>query len=646
MRDFLRRILGKRQVFQSPPAGYLNPYSTLGELDMYLITEGRHEKLWEVLGAHVQRDASGELIGTSFAVWAPNAKNVSLICDSNFWDKKTNPMIPLGSNGLWEIFIPEIGPGTKYKFAVHGRDGRWVDHADPLARQTEVPPHTASIVNESSYLWSDTEWMSNRAMYQPWKSPVAVYEVHLGSWKPGLGYRELATELGDYVLSQGFTHVEFLPVTEHPYSPSWGYQVTSYFAPTSRFGSPDDFRFLVDELHKKGIGVILDWVPAHFPKDEWALARFDGTALYEHEDPRLGEHPDWGTLIFNFGRNEVRNFLVTSALYWLEEFHIDGLRVDAVASMLYLDYSRKEGEWVPNEHGGRENLAAVRFLQEATATAYKKYPGIMMIAEESTAWGGVTKPTSDNGLGFGFKWNMGWMHDTLQYLHHEPVHRVYHHNEITFSILYAWSENFLLPLSHDEVVHGKGALVNKFPGDRWQKLATLRALYGFMWAHPGKKLLFMGCEFAQNDEWRESQSLDWHLTQYAEHSGVQNLIAEINHCYKENVALWQKDIFAEGFQWLVGDDGSGNTLAFVRWSENGSPLISITNFSPVPHENYRLPLPLPGTWREILNTDDMKFGGSGVTNQLLISAPEEHRGFANSVVMRVPPLATVWLTRN
>ena len=644
MRDFLRRILGKRQVFQSPPAGYLNPYSTLGELDMYLITEGRHEKLWEVLGAHVQRDASGELIGTSFAVWAPNAKNVSLICDSNFWDKKTNPMIPLGSNGLWEIFIPDIGPGTKYKFAVHGRDGRWVDHADPLARQTEVPPHTASIVNESSYLWSDSEWMSNRAMYQPWKSPVAVYEVHLGSWKPGLDYRELATELGNYVLSQGFTHVEFLPVTEHPYSPSWGYQVTSYFAPTSRFGSPDDFRFLVDELHKKGIGVILDWVPAHFPKDEWALARFDGTALYEHEDPRLGEHPDWGTLIFNFGRNEVRNFLVTSALYWLEEFHIDGLRVDAVASMLYLDYSRKEGEWVPNEHGGRENLAAVRFLQEATATAYKKYPGIMMIAEESTAWGGVTKPTSDNGLGFGFKWNMGWMHDTLQYLHHEPVHRVYHHNEITFSILYAWSENFLLPLSHDEVVHGKGALVNKFPGDRWQKLATLRALYGFMWAHPGKKLLFMGCEFAQNDEWRESQSLDWHLTQYAEHSGVQNLITEINHRYKENAALWQKDIFAEGFQWLVGDDGSGNTLAFVRWPENGSPLISITNFSPVPHENYRLPLPLPGTWREIINTDDMKFGGSGVTNKLLISAPEEHRGFANSVVMRVPPLATVWIS--
>jgi len=541
MKSFLARFIGKRQKFQSPPAGYLNPHSTLGELDMYLITEGRHENLWDVLGAHVRRDLEGELIGTAFAVWAPNARSVSLICDNNFWDRKTNPMIPLGSNGLWEIFLPDLGPGTKYKFAIEGRDGKWVDHADPMARQTEVPPHTASIVNESTYQWSDAPWMTDRAMYQPWKSPISVYEVHLGSWKPGLSYRELAKELGDYVLSQGFTHIEFLPVTEHPYSPSWGYQVTSYFAPTSRFGTPDDFRYLVDELHKKGIGVLLDWVPAHFPKDEWALARFDGTALYEHEDPRLGEHPDWGTLIFNFGRNEVRNFLVSSALYWFEEFHIDGLRVDAVASMLYLDYSRKEGEWVPNEFGGRENLAAVRFLQEATATAYKRYPGIMMIAEESTAWGGVTKPTSENGLGFGFKWNMGWMHDTLKYLHHEPVHRVYHHNEITFSILYAWSENFLLPLSHDEVVHGKGALVNKFPGDRWQKLATLRALYGYMWAHPGKKLLFMGSEFAQNDEWRESQSLDWHLTQYEEHSGVQQLISDINHEYQNAPALWQKD---------------------------------------------------------------------------------------------------------
>ena len=643
MKSFFARFVGKRQKFQSPPAGYLNPHSTLGELDMYLITEGRHENLWDVLGSHVRRDSEGELIGTAFAVWAPNARSVSLICDNNFWDRKSNPMIPLGSNGLWEIFIPDLGPGTKYKFAIEGRDGKWVDHADPMARQTEVPPHTASIVNESNYQWSDASWMTNRAMYQPWKSPVSVYEVHLGSWKPGLTYRELAKELGDYVLSQGFTHIEFLPVTEHPYSPSWGYQVTSYFAPTSRFGTPDDFRYLVDELHQRGIGVLLDWVPAHFPKDEWALARFDGTALYEHEDPRLGEHPDWGTLIFNFGRNEVRNFLVSSALYWFEEFHIDGLRVDAVASMLYLDYSRKEGEWVPNEFGGRENLAAVRFLQEATATAYKRYPGIMMIAEESTAWGGVTKPTSENGLGFGFKWNMGWMHDTLQYLHHEPVHRVYHHNEITFSILYAWSENFLLPLSHDEVVHGKGALVNKFPGDRWQKLATLRALYGYMWAHPGKKLLFMGSEFAQNDEWRESQSLDWHLTQYGEHNGVQKLIADINSGYRNNPALWQKDVLTDGFQWLIGDDGAGNTLAFARWAEDGSCLISVTNFSPVPHEHYRLPVPANGKWHEILNTDDPRYGGSGVTNSSLQLLKEEHRGQPFSIVMKLPPLATVWL---
>ena len=645
MKSFLARFIGKRQKFQSPPAGYLNPHSTLGELDLYLITEGRHENLWDVLGAHVRRDLEGELIGTAFAVWAPNARSVSLICDNNFWDRKTNPMIPLGSNGLWEIFLPDLGPGTKYKFAIEGRDGKWVDHADPMARQTEVPPHTASIVNESSYQWSDAPWMTDRAMYQPWKSPISVYEVHLGSWKPGLSYRELAKELGDYVLSQGFTHIEFLPVTEHPYSPSWGYQVTSYFAPTSRFGTPDDFRYLVDELHKKGIGVLLDWVPAHFPKDEWALARFDGTALYEHEDPRLGEHPDWGTLIFNFGRNEVRNFLVSSALYWFEEFHIDGLRVDAVASMLYLDYSRKEGEWVPNEFGGRENLAAVRFLQEATATAYKRYPGIMMIAEESTAWGGVTKPTSENGLGFGFKWNMGWMHDTLKYLHHEPVHRVYHHNEITFSILYAWSENFLLPLSHDEVVHGKGALVNKFPGDRWQKLATLRALYGYMWAHPGKKLLFMGSEFAQNDEWRESQSLDWHLTQYEEHSGVQQLISDINHEYQNAPALWQKDVMSSGFQWLIGDDGSGNTLAFARWADDGSALISVTNFSPVPHERYRLPVPKSGPWKEIINTDSLKYGGSGFVNSDLVLTDVESHGCENSLLMRLPPLATIWISQ-
>ena len=644
MRERLMRLFSKRSNYQSPPAGYLNPHSTLGELDLHLITEGRHEKLWQVLGAQVKRNTAGELIGTAFSVWAPNARNVSLICDLNFWDRKSHPMIPLGPSGVWEIFIPDLGPGVKYKFAVEGRDGRWVDHADPLARQTETPPHTASIVNESDFKWGDERWMNLRSMYQPWRSPVSVYEVHLGSWKPGLNYRELAAELADYVKDQGFTHIEFLPVTEHPYSPSWGYQVTSYFAPTSRFGTPDEFRYLVDHLHKNEIGIILDWVPAHFPKDEWALARFDGTALYEHEDPKLGEHPDWGTLIFNFGRNEVRNFLVASALYWLDEFHIDGLRVDAVASMLYLDYSRKEGEWVPNEHGGRENLAAVKLLQETTATAYKKHPGIMMIAEESTAWSGVTKPTSDNGLGFGFKWNMGWMHDTLQYLHHEPVHRVYHHNEITFSILYAWSENFLLPLSHDEVVHGKGALVNKFPGDRWQKMATLRALYGYMWAHPGKKLLFMGCEFAQNDEWGSEKSLDWHLVQYDEHAGVQKLISDLNLLYKKSQALWQKDVFSDGFQWLVGDDASGNTLAFARWSDSGEVVVSVTNFSPVPHEQYLLPLPSGGSWHELLNTDDSKYGGSGVTNTAIHVEQFEHKGFKHSTKLRVPPLGTIWLS--
>lgn len=644
MRERFMRLFSKRSSYQSPPAGYLNPHSTLGELDLHLITEGRHEKLWQVLGAQVKRNTAGELIGTAFSVWAPNARNVSLICDLNFWDRKSHPMIPLGPSGVWEIFIPDLGPGVKYKFAVEGRDGRWVDHADPLARQTETPPHTASIVNESDFKWGDERWMNQRSMYQPWRSPVSVYEVHLGSWKPGLNYRELAAELADYVKDQGFTHIEFLPVTEHPYSPSWGYQVTSYFAPTSRFGTPDEFRYLVDHLHKNEIGIILDWVPAHFPKDEWALARFDGTALYEHEDPKLGEHPDWGTLIFNFGRNEVRNFLVASALYWLDEFHIDGLRVDAVASMLYLDYSRKEGEWIPNEHGGRENLAAVKLLQETTATAYKKHPGIMMIAEESTAWSGVTKPTSDNGLGFGFKWNMGWMHDTLQYLHHEPVHRVYHHNEITFSILYAWSENFLLPLSHDEVVHGKGALVNKFPGDRWQKMATLRALYGYMWAHPGKKLLFMGCEFAQNDEWSSEKSLDWHLAQYNEHAGVQKLISDLNHLYKKSQALWQKDVFNDGFQWLVGDDASGNTLAFARWSDSGEVVVSVTNFSPVPHEQYLLPLPSGCSWHELLNTDDPKYGGSGVINSAIHVEEFEHKGFKHSTKLRVPPLGTIWLS--
>ena len=634
------KLFVKNQKSEVASATYLNPHSSLGELDLYLIGEGRHEQLWKALGAQVKRDEAGALLGTAFSVWAPNARAVSLIGDHNYWDRNTHQMLRVGSSGIWEIFIADISAGTKYKFAVCGIDGRWVDHADPMARATEIPPLTASVVEESTYAWNDDAWIEKRSHFQSWRSAISVYEVHLGSWKLGLSYRDLATELVDYVQQQGFTHVEFLPVTEHPYGPSWGYQVTSFFAPTSRFGSPDEFKFLVDALHNAGIGVILDWVPAHFPKDEWALAKFDGTALYEHADPRLGEHPDWGTLIFNFGRNEVRNFLVASALYWLTEYHIDGLRVDAVASMLYLDYSREEGEWLPNVNGGRENLEAVQLLQEATSTAYKTHPGIMMIAEESTAWSGVTGDTSSGGLGFGFKWNMGWMHDTLQYLQHEPIHRVYHHNELTFSILYAWSENFMLPLSHDEVVHGKGQLVNKFPGDRWQKVATLKALYGFMWAHPGKKLLFMGSEFAQNDEWSESAGLQWHLTEYAEHQGVQRAVSDLNTIYKQTAALWEKDTHPEGFSWLVNNDGAANVVAFTRWDDHATPLVSITNFSPVPHENYQMPFPTAGTWTEILNTDDPVYGGSGVRNEQILV------GQSQMASVRIPPLATVWLKRS
>jgi len=610
---------------------------SLSDLDLYLIGEGRHEQLWNALGAHVVRDASGSVTGTSFAVWAPNARSVSLVGDHNSWVKDSTPMSPRESSGIWEVFVPGISAGARYKFAILGIDGRWVDHADPMARQSEVPPATASIVSESSFTWSDSQWLSDRQNFEPWRAPVSVYEMHLGSWRPGLSYRDLAIELVEYLKAMAYTHVQFLPVMEHPFGGSWGYQVTGFYSPTSRFGSPDDFKYLINALHEAGFGVIVDWVPAHFPKDEWALARFDGTALYEHEDPRRGEHPDWGTLIFNYGRNEVRNFLVSSALYWLTEFHIDGIRVDAVASMLYLDYSRKEGEWLPNKFGGRENLEAVSLLQEVTATAYRTAPGIMMIAEESTAWSGVTKPTGENGLGFGFKWNMGWMHDTLEYISHEPIHRIYHHNEVTFSILYAWSENFMLPLSHDEVVHGKGSLIAKIPGDRWQKLATLRALYGFMWAHPGKKLLFMGCDFAQSEEWSESRSLDWHLTDYDEHQGVQRSVASMNSLYRATPALWQKDTSPEGFTWIKNNDGAGNTLAFTRWSDNGTPLVCITNFSPVPHEQYALALPKAGTWYEAFNSDDLAYGGSGVKNGDITSLPGQE------TILRVPPLGTIWL---
>src|SRR5712692_375896 len=486
---------------------------TLGEMDLHLIGEGRHEELWRVLGARVRP----KLGGTSFAVWAPNAGGVRVIGDFNHWDGRAHPMRSLGGSGVWELFLPGVGSGVRYKYEICGLDGSWHRKADPMASWAETPPATASVVFESGYQWSDRDWMAARADRDPLREPMSIYEVHLGSWRPGLSYAELAEALVGYVRERGFTHVEFLPVAEHPYGGSWGYQVTSYYAPSARFGSPDDFRHLIDKLHQAGIGVLVDWVPAHFPRDEWALARFDGTQLYEHSDPHRGEHPDWGTLIFDYGRREVRNFLVANAVYWLEEFHVDGLRVDAVASMLYLDYSRKPGQWTPNVLGGRENLDAISFLQEVNATCYKRNPGIVMIAEESTAWPGVTRPVHLGGLGFGLKWNMGWMHDTLSYLAHDPVYRRYHHNEITFSLIYAFSENFILPLSHDEVVHGKGSLLGKMPGDEWKRFAGLRALLAYMWAHPGKKLLFMGGELGQAQEWSHDRSLDWHLLGDAGH---------------------------------------------------------------------------------------------------------------------------------
>ena len=619
---------------------------TLGELDTYLITEGRHEKLWNVLGAHQKSftTSHGEVNGTAFAVWAPNAQCVRLISDHNNWNGVEHPMRSLGASGIWELFVPGLAQWTRYRYSIKGADGQWRDHADPMAQHTQTPPENASVVFNSEYNWNDKNWMEVRSTFQPWKAPISIYEVHLGSWRPGLSYRQLADELTRYLKETGFTHVEFLPVMEHPFGGSWGYQVTSYFAPTSRFGSPDDFRYLVDTLHQNGFGVILDWVPAHFPKDDWALAKFDGTALYEHPDPRRGEHPDWGTYVPNFGRPEVRNFLVASALYWLSEFHIDGLRVDAVASMLYLDYSRKDGEWLPNEHGGRENFDAVRVLQETNAIAYRDFPGIMMIAEESTAWNGVTRGTDADGLGFGFKWNMGWMHDSLEYFVREPFHRRWHHDQLTFSIVYAWSENYILPISHDEVVHGKGSLFEKAPGDDWQKLANIRAYLAFMWAHPGKQLLFMGSEFAQTHEWNESQSLEWWLLENTAHHGVQKYVKALNEKYREHPALWEQDTSPAGFNFLVSDDRDGNIVAFTRWSVDGSPLVCAINFSPVPHERFQLPLPKSGSWKEILNSDDLGFGGSGVVNNVVTADAGEYYGQVESAFLRLPPLGAIWLT--
>ncbi|GAA4834311.1 1,4-alpha-glucan branching protein GlgB [Luteimicrobium xylanilyticum] len=639
----VRTRYGDADTTEDDPYRFL---PTLGEVDLHLVAEGRHEELWHVLGANLHHYPSvhGDIDGTAFAVWAPNAQAVRVVGDFNAWDGRRHAMRSLGTTGVWELFVPGLGAGALYKFELLTADGSWRQKADPLAKGAQVPPATASVVVESRYAWEDAGWIDARAHRDPHNGPMSVYEVHLGSWRQGLGYRQLADELTAYVTDTGFTHVEFMPVAEHPFGGSWGYQVTGYYAPTSRFGHPDDFRYLVDRLHQAGIGVILDWVPAHFPRDEWALARFDGTPLYEDPDPLRGEQPDWGTYVFNFGRNEVRNFLVANATYWFEEFHVDGLRVDAVASMLYLDYSRQPGQWRPNVHGGRENLEAIAFLQEANATAYRRTPGVVMIAEESTAWPGVTKPTDAGGIGFGLKWNMGWMNDTLRYVEEEPVNRRYHHNLLTFSLVYAYSEQFVLPISHDEVVHGKGSLVRKMPGDLWQKLANVRAYLAYQWSHPGKQLLFMGCEMAQWDEWSEARSLDWATLGDPGHAGVLQSVRDLNAFYRATPALWELDHDPAGFQWLVADDAGHDVVAYVRRDRRGGEVVVAINFAGVPQEGYRLPLPRAGVWREALNTDAQTYGGSGVGNLGTVTAEEvDAAGFTHSASVRLPPLGALFL---
>ncbi len=623
---------------------------TVGEIDRFLFNEGRHEQLWQVLGSHVRTydGPLGRVIGTSFAVWAPRAKSVAVLGDFNGWDGRQHPMRLLGTSGVWEVFIPGVGPGTTYKYRIRGADDVERDKADPLARRTEVPPANGSIVTDSDYTWGDGDWEQRKRASDPHTGPMSIYEVHLGSWRAGSSYRDLAEHLVNYVADLGFTHVEFLPVMEHPYGPSWGYQVTGYYAPTSRFGSPDDFRYLVDALHQAGIGVILDWVPGHFPRDAWALARFDGLPLYEHPDPRRGDQPDWGTHVFDFGRKEVRNFLVANALYWMQEFHVDGIRVDAVASMLYLDYSRKPGEWLPNEYGGRENLEAIGLLQETNATAYKLNPGIVSVAEESTSWPGVTKPTSTGGLGFGLKWNMGWMNDSLRYLQHDPIHRQYHHNLLTFSIMYAYSENYVLPISHDEVVHGKGSLLGKIPGHRYDQLATLRAYLAYIWSHPGKQLLFMGCEFAQPTEWADGRSLDWWLMDHRGHYRVHNLVKDLNHIYRSRKALWGLDSSPAGFEWLNPHDKVGNTFSYVRFGEldrgDNCAVVALINFGGDARTNRRVGLPYAGDWEVILDTSGYdEFGSPSQAGMRFTAQEEPWDNQPYSIVLTLPKLTTLYL---
>jgi 1,4-alpha-glucan branching enzyme len=620
----------------------------LGPTDDYLIAEGTHRELYRRLGAQLMTHEGTD--GVHFAVWAPNARRVSVVGDFNAWDGRRHQMRLRFGSGLWEIFAPGVSEKAKYKFEILGPDGNLLPlKADPLGRAAELRPSTASVVaGPENFPWSDDLHLAARGVGDPRRKPMTIYEVHLGSWRRGpdgfLSYDDLADQLVPYAVDLGFTHLQFMPVSEHPLDASWGYQPIGLLAPTARFGDPAGFARLVDRAHTAGLGVILDWVPAHFPTDQHGLARFDGTALYEHEDSRKGFHPDWNTAIYNFGRAEVANTLVASALYWLDVFHIDGLRVDAVASMLYLDYSRKPGEWLPNQDGGNTNHEAVAFMRRVNELAYGLHPGSMMIAEESTAWPGVSAPAYAGGLGFGFKWNMGWMNDTLVYLSIDPVHRRWHHDKLTFGLLYGFSENFILPISHDEVVHGKGSLLARIPGDDWQKFATLRAYYGFMWAHPGKKLLFMGQEFAQRDEWNFDRSLDWHVLQYASHRGVQACVRDLNQIYRSESSLYSRDCEPDGFCWIVADDRDQSVIAWLRTGEpDDAPVVMIANFTPVPRPGYRLGLPKPGFWREILNTDSAIYGGSGTGNLGGVTAHNGHKhGMPCSAEVFIPPLATLY----
>lgn len=631
----------------------IDPYSfppTLGELDVYLAKEGTHQQIYEKLGAHIT--TVNGVSGTAFAVWAPNAKGVSVIGDFNNWDGRLYPMRVLGESGIWELFVPSLEAGELYKFEIKTKEGFLRIKTDPFAFYMELRPKNAGIVYDlGKYHWGDEEWLEKRKKRDPRSSPMVIYEVHLGSWRRNtqegmrwLTYRETADALAEHVKKLGFTHVELLPVMEHPLDESWGYQVTGYYAPTSRYGKPDDFRYFVDTMHQKGIGVILDWVPAHFPKDDYSLRLFDGTALYEHADPRLAEHPDWGSLIFNYGRLEVRNFLLANALFWFDKYHVDGLRVDAVASMLYLDYSRKEGEWVPNRYGGRENLEALDFLRRMNELVYDKFPGCFTIAEESTAWGGVTLPTYLGGLGFGFKWNMGWMHDTLEYFSKDPVHRKYHHDKLTFAMLYEYTENFINPLSHDEVVHGKRSLLSKMPGDEWQKFANLRLLMMYLFTRPGKKLLFMGSELAPEKEWWHGESLDWGLLNDPMRAKFFAFMEELGKLYLSHSALWRKDHFPDGFRWIDCNDSDGSVISFIR-SDGEDFLVCVFNFTPVVRQNYRIGVPQGGNYAELLNSDSTYYGGSNVGNMGKLTAENiPCHGYSNSINIVLPPLGALVFT--